>query len=587
MDYIVEQTVGKLLEGKSPLDSLKLRVLDPACGSGSFLIRAYERLCEHWQAALTRDEKLRRKTDCWTDPDTGDLHLTTDLKRRILTANIFGVDLDAGAVEVTQLSLYLKMLEGESRATLAKNRELFGPDTPLLPPLENNIKCGNSLIASDFSLNPDDLVRVRAFDWDEGFREIMKGGGFDAVIGNPPYIDSEWMSRYHPDERRYCAEKYTAASGNWDIFCVFIDRAVQLAKQNGLVSQIVPNKLGSAGYAAGARKTVSEMSSLISIRDYSHVRVFPVSVYPLVFVSQKTKSLPKAVNYERMREAEEQTPVIEFDASLDYHEYFSDTNRPWQIFASISKSNLASRLSKIFPRLDNCATVLGAATVSEAYEIAKLVTNGVQGLKLVNSGTIDRYHAMWGCKECRYLGNSYINPVISHAAQIRLPKKRLEQSKKSKIIIAGMTLRLECTLDLNGEFLAGKSTSIVFGSSDLRYILAILNSQVVNYFYSSVFGGNKLQGGYLRIGPPQLSQIPIPPIDLKNSAFLALHDKLVALVDKMLLLVPKLRAAKSEGDRATLQNAVSATDRAIDALVYELYGLTADEIALVESSTKA
>ena len=110
------------------------------------------------------------------------------LKRQILTSNVFGVDLDPGAVEVTQLSLYLKMLENENRNTLQRQRELLPEDDDaLLPPLENNIKCGNSLIASDFSMMPDDLVRVRAFDWEVGFKDIMKAGGFDAVFGNPPY----------------------------------------------------------------------------------------------------------------------------------------------------------------------------------------------------------------------------------------------------------------------------------------------------------------------------------------------------------------------------------------------------------------
>ena len=95
-----------------------LRILDPACGSGSFLIRAFERVCEHWQRRFKLHPDDRRKELCWVDPVTDDVHLTVDLKRRILRDNIYGVDLDAQAVEVTQLSLYLKMLEGEDRTSL-------------------------------------------------------------------------------------------------------------------------------------------------------------------------------------------------------------------------------------------------------------------------------------------------------------------------------------------------------------------------------------------------------------------------------------------------------------------------------------
>ncbi|HEX5399588.1 MAG TPA: DNA methyltransferase [Verrucomicrobiae bacterium] len=188
-----------------------LRLLDPACGSGSFLIRAFERVCEHWQKRLTAnlrevlecasplalsntpaDEKRQKaaavqdagaltntqkvtsaawqkkhRSLCWVDAETGDVHLTVALKRQILTQNIYGVDLDAAAVEVTQLSLYLKMLEHENRTTLQRQRELLPDedDIALLPPLQDNIKCGNSLIASDFSMIPEDLVRVHAFDW--------------------------------------------------------------------------------------------------------------------------------------------------------------------------------------------------------------------------------------------------------------------------------------------------------------------------------------------------------------------------------------------------------------------------------------
>ena len=270
VDYIVEQTLGKLLENKAPLESLKLRVLDPACGSGSFLIRAYERLCEHWQIALTKNESLRRKADCWTDPDTGDVHLTSDLKRRILVANIYGVDLDPGAVEVSQLSLYLKMLEGENRASLAKNRELFGGDAPLLPPLQNNIKCGNSLIASDFSLNPDDLLRVRAFDWPEGFRDIMQNGGFDVVIGNPPYVRQESLK----ESKAYFQKTYEAFSGTGDLYTYFMERGVKLLKPGGRYSIIVSSSFLRATYAEALRETLRKHAAVHRIVDFGGLAVF-------------------------------------------------------------------------------------------------------------------------------------------------------------------------------------------------------------------------------------------------------------------------------------------------------------------------
>lgn len=237
VDYIVEQTVGKLLEGMAPKDSMKLRILDPACGSGSFLIRAFERLCEYWQAEFIKDVKLRRSRDCWIDPATKDIHLTTNLKSRILTACIYGVDIDPGAVEVTQLSLYLKMLEGENRTTIARERDIFGygNDVAMLPPLENNIKCFNSLIGSDFSLIPGELLRVNAKDWSIQYPTIIDAGGFDAIIGNPPYRSLLLGKKQESEDNdliEYYKSNYSyAAVYKMNLFGLFIERSTSLRRR--------------------------------------------------------------------------------------------------------------------------------------------------------------------------------------------------------------------------------------------------------------------------------------------------------------------------------------------------------------------
>ena len=294
VDYIVENTVGDLLWGKSPEDAAKLRILDPACGSGSFLVGAYQYLLDWHLKAYSRDPDKHKNV---LRRVVGGFALATAEKRRILRNNIYGVDLDQNAVEVSKLSLLLKMLEHESDAT-GMQTLMFSAGERILPDLSGNIKWGNSLIGSDFFRGPqaglfadeEAMQRVKAFDWDSeaGFGEIMRAGGFDAVIGNPPYVDSEWMTLYHPNERAYCTSKYAAASGNWDLFCVFIDKALSLCRDNGISSLIVPNKLGSANYAKGARKIVANENQLQLIRDYSHVPVFPVSVYPIIYVARKT-----------------------------------------------------------------------------------------------------------------------------------------------------------------------------------------------------------------------------------------------------------------------------------------------------------
>ena len=240
VEYIVEQTVGKLLEGKKPDESLKLRFLDPACGSGSFLLRVFERVCEHWEQWLTDHPDKRKKDWCWLDAKTNTLHLTVRLKRRILRDTVYGVDLDPQAVEVTQLSLYLKMLEGETAGTLEREQGLFGGEEAILPPLQDNIKCGNSLIASDFldgELMTDELVdklkELRAFDWPVQFAAIMKAGGFDAIVGNPPY---RMLQPHNTEERElnYLKANYVAAEFKIELFHLFLQRGISLLKKGGL-----------------------------------------------------------------------------------------------------------------------------------------------------------------------------------------------------------------------------------------------------------------------------------------------------------------------------------------------------------------
>ena len=190
VNYIVHNTIGKQIEGKSPADlaggktTPPFRVLDMACGSGSFLLGAYQFLLDHCLKWYQSNPSKKHAKAVYQNAK-GETRLTIAERKRILTTHIYGVDIDRQAVETTKLSLLLKALEGENDTTLSRQMTLFHERA--LPNLSDNIKCGNSLIASDFSMIPEDLVRVHAFDWPAQFPDAMKAGGFDAVIGNPPY----------------------------------------------------------------------------------------------------------------------------------------------------------------------------------------------------------------------------------------------------------------------------------------------------------------------------------------------------------------------------------------------------------------
>ena len=169
----------------------------------------------------------------------------------------------------------------------------------------------------------------------------------------------------------------------------------------------------------------------------------------------------------------------------------------------------------------------------------------------------------------RYLGNSYVQPVLPHGAAGRLPPVRLRQARTPKIIVAGMTRALECVADLAGALLPAKSTTVIESDADLCWLLGILNSRLMGFYYLSVYGGDRLHGGYLRIGPPQLRNLPVPEYDQAND----IHRALAERVRQLLASRERRTAGQAQG-----------LEEQIDELVYRIYGLTDAEQLVVEQS---
>jgi predicted type IV restriction endonuclease len=186
VQYIVQQTVGKLLEGKTSKQAAAITILDPACGSGSFLIGAYQYLLDWYLARYVEEgaeKNSKGKAARIHSAAHGEWRLTTAEKKRILLEHIYGVDIDTQAVEVTKLSLLLKVLEGESDQTLNAQMKLF--HERVLPDLAHSIQCGNSLIGPDFydgqlDLDDETAQRTNVFDWQAAFPQVFKAGGFNA-----------------------------------------------------------------------------------------------------------------------------------------------------------------------------------------------------------------------------------------------------------------------------------------------------------------------------------------------------------------------------------------------------------------------
>jgi len=714
VDYIVEQTVGKLLneiggdsnlvgrlspsaipaaveDNRPTIKDLATRtnaltILDPACGSGSFLIRAYERVCEHWQRYFTRDlkrelddageprgdtrptkteaasidcrsavpsrhsaklrdawEKKHRKY-CWVDAVTGDVHLTVSLKREILTNNIYGVDLDAAAVEVTQLSLYLKMLENENRNTLARERELFAEEIALLPPLQDNIKNGNSLIASDFSMMAEDIIRVRAFDWPVQFASIMKSGGFDAVIGNPPYIR---IQGFPADQIVYFSNTYRAATGNYDIYVNFIERGLNLLSKAGRLGMILPNKFFRTDYGLGLRTSLSEQHAVAEIVDFGAEQVFDATTYTcLLFLSRKENPAFKFA----VSKADEK--VLK-ELGFGERPGSSLTGDAWT-FANETQSRLLEKLKSKSVRLLDLPADMSRGSSSGDDEVFVVEANG-HGLEKdilrtpLFASDFGRYHfspqEKWRIIFPYVAEDNGFRLMKSSELQKKFPKAftrlqenvgRLKERKQFKEWFgysAPRNLQLHDRAQIAVPLLADgglfalipKSSrgsvcpmasggfTITLGAECVfkpEFVLGILNSKLSFWFLRQI--SNVFRGGWITCTKQYFGELPIIRLDFKNPADKARHDKLVGLVDKMLVLVPKLRAAKGEGvvgrlspsatptagdsrpttktrhvneqEVQTLQNAVTATDQQIDQLVYDLYALTDDEINLVEGN---
>jgi len=239
VDYIVQNTLGKLVEGKSPKEISKLRIVDPACGSGSFLIGAYQFLLDHHKNYYSENGKPSKGKK--ENPLTPEGNLTTSEKKRILLNNIYGVDLDFNAVEVTKLSLLLKCMEGETQASIANQMKLF--NERVLPTLDNNIRSGNSLVDIDFYEGQIDFgyeKKIKPFTWKKAFSEIFANGGFDVVIGNPPWVD---LKGHPPELIEYYFKEFSTTENRINLYSIFVEQSLKILSPDGIFGFIIPNSI--------------------------------------------------------------------------------------------------------------------------------------------------------------------------------------------------------------------------------------------------------------------------------------------------------------------------------------------------------
>jgi hypothetical protein len=580
VDYIVKQTVGRKIEGRSPRQLAGLgngkepfRILDMACGSGSFLLGAYQRLLDHCFGWYVQHNPRKRKKAIYSDPRSGQWRLTIEEKKRILTTHVFGVDIDAQAVEVTKLSLLLKVLEGETDRTVDQQQRIFHERA--LPNLAGNIKCGNSLIGADYfagklDLDPEEMQRVNAFDWQQGFPEAMKAGGFDCIIGNPPYVRPHNIP---PGAKRYFWEKYKTFVAKSDIYCVFLERGATLLRLSGCLGFIVSNGWLRLDSFQSLRDFVLRNVALDVILDFTGD----------VFEQANVKTCIVTFSKQDVRDHQVQIGTTTVTRQLD--------SVPLR---KVSQSIFAARYKSIF---DLSFTKENEAVKAKMRDFGKTVQDefGLSfGLKtgddsrflcrgkksnehkpLLRGEDVHRYSLEFKGEYVWYRPEE----MIAHRKTAR-PGTR-ERFEQPKVLVRDTGGGLQGTLDTDFHYV--KDVLVVSHPSrdvrELAYLLGLLNSRLMRFYYETSFPT-------LHVQRDELASLPFRQIDPSGRADGAKRDRMVDLVEAMLALHKQLAAAKSDPQKVVTLRQIDATDAEIDRLVYDLYGLTDREIAIVERTTK-
>ncbi len=637
VDYIVKNTVGKLLQELSPKKIKNLRILDPACGSGSFLIRAYEEMLNYYQNQKKQHKRLKKeqKEEFDVDYEKNKRRLTIHEKSEILRNHIFGVDIDEQAVEVTKLSLMLKMLEGEYG---------FVPGRAILPMLNKNIRCGNSLISGDtLELKKhfgDDWYKVKAFNWNEKFRKIMVDeGGFDVVIGNPPYIKTQMLQSSQATNIEFYNKNYnTSIKGSFDIYILFIERALQLLSKNGLMGYICPHKFFNSNYGVNIRKLISERKNIVKILDFGINQVFEnATTYTcLLFLS---KNYRKSFQYFKFKddvsslqdEVCKKVPFFEVNSKKSILDNW--------IFVEPWEDLFLSKLKNDKPTLKEITTNIFQGPISGADNvfIIKILNLGVEKCKCfsislqeeffierkiiqpwVKGKFIKRYFIK---KNDQYIifpydknGNLIPEDVLYNQyplAHQYLSKKdnksillnresgkfkniwwsysrpqSLQQLEKIKILTPYNAFKSSFAFDENRDFIFSAGVSGAYGillkeniKISYKYLLAILNSSLLERYLKTI--STALRGGFYSYEKKYIKQLPVC---LPNLTEKGLYDDIVTLVDVILDLNKKIQDAKGN-EKEQIQQQIEKTDKEIDQMVYKLYGLTKEEIEIIESET--
>ena len=583
VDYIVKNTVGKLVEGKgkTPEEIAEIKILDPACGSGSFLIGAYTYLLRYHLDWYVSNEPKKHKEAVFQVREN-EWYLTTAEKKRILLNNIFGVDIDPQAVEVTKLSLLLKVLENESRESIDQQVKL-GLEG-VLPNLEDNIKCGNSLIGADFYdagqqetlFDEAEMRRVNVFDWDDGrkgFGGIMKRGGFDCVIGNPPY-----GAFFNEIEKVYIKQNFVAYKYRYDSYIYFVEKAINLTKIDGWISFITPELWLKLENGAPLRELISNSAG------FEKLRIFGEKVFSKAVVNTIVFLLHRGVD----------VPSLKIETEGDSWELSSASWKASKLLAIDYrlKPEVTDLIDKIRMRsvsLSEFGDVIQGITPYDRYrgQDSEIIKNRAYHSKNKENETYDKW--LFGKDITRYF-QKWSGEWLSYGPWLAAPREErfFIGSRLLFREVPGVGKRIQATF-VEERYYHGHSITPFKSDGDnklsLLYLLGLSNSKLISW-YGNLILPNFGKDTFPKLNPNDIKQLPIRTINFDDPEEVAQHDKLVALVGNMLELQKKYHETRMERDKELYERQIKIVDAQIDRLVYDLYGLTEEEIKVVENATK-
>jgi type I restriction-modification system DNA methylase subunit len=657
--YIVENTVGKLIAGKSPAQVAGLHFADIACGSGSFLLGIYDLLLRHYSRWFNDHPDRAEKAGCIRHED-GTWHLTLAQRRQILVNNVYGVDIDHQACEVAQLSLYLKLLEEETTAS-AHGYQLEFKET-LLPSLGRNIVCGNSLVGRDIltdqlfagdeerKLNPMDFAdafpdvfrpqaaRLKAREAATGDVFALEGEvspaidatytrarkpaeakpievGFDAIVGNPPYVR---MEAFKPI-KNYLRSTYQVHEERADLYSYFIEREHQLLREGGRFGMIVSNKFLRSNYGRPIRDFLGAHAQIDTIADFAGLPVFKgATVRTIVLLTTKSAGgnatalryapPPAVADFERLEtghltvDALVQQSAYEVGADALGAEGWNFPRRATQLL--LEQLNVGSTPLAIYAKGQICRGIvsgLADAFVIDAETRSRIVQRNAAAAEIIKPYLGGREVRRYAIKSAgQFLVYTYHDvPIAKYPAVVKhlepfrekLNQRATKQAwyelqqpqlkfaplmDRPKLVFPDIATEPRFCLDESGAY--GSNTTYFIARKDLA-LLGVLNSKAAFFFFKTICAGLEGKGDvYLRFFGQYLETFPVP-------TFGARQAELEKLVDLMLQTRKQAAAATTEKDRTYYENKCVALDGQIDRLVYALYGLDEDEIALIESET--